>query len=115
MVSFLKGRRREDDSVVAIDSSGRDITAALEALVARAETAANDLRSLGPTLERAAEIGTLRERCAELERQVDGSSSARRSAGPGRRAGRAGDQDPGGHRSSDRPLPARTSSGSRAR
>ena len=57
MVSFLKGRRREDDSVVAIDSSGRDITAALEALVARAETAANDLRSLGPMLERAAEIG----------------------------------------------------------
>ncbi|MFL5459813.1 MAG: hypothetical protein ACJ8AY_03950 [Gemmatimonadales bacterium] len=72
MVSFLKGRRREDDSVIAIDSSGRDITAALEALVARAETAANDLRSLGPTLERAAEIGTLRERCAELEGQVEG-------------------------------------------
>ncbi|MFL5447974.1 MAG: hypothetical protein ACJ8AX_05460, partial [Gemmatimonadales bacterium] len=40
--------------------------------VARAETAANDLRSLGPTLERAAEIGTLRERCAELEGQVEG-------------------------------------------
>ncbi|MFL5473016.1 MAG: hypothetical protein ACJ8AM_11720 [Gemmatimonadales bacterium] len=72
MVSFLKGRRREDDSVIAIDSSGRDITAALEALVARAETAANDLRSLGPTLERAAEIGALRERCAELEGQVEG-------------------------------------------
>ncbi|MFL5448183.1 MAG: hypothetical protein ACJ8AX_06525, partial [Gemmatimonadales bacterium] len=72
MVSFLKGRRREDDSVIAIDSRGRDITAALEALVARAETAANDLRSLGPTLERAAEIGTLRERCAELEGQVEG-------------------------------------------
>ncbi|MFL5533395.1 MAG: hypothetical protein ACJ8BC_15630 [Gemmatimonadales bacterium] len=72
MVSFLKGRRREDESVIAIDSSGRDITAALEALVARAETAANDLRSLGPTLERAAEIGTLRERCAELEGQVEG-------------------------------------------
>ncbi|MFL5548561.1 MAG: hypothetical protein ACJ8AQ_13495 [Gemmatimonadales bacterium] len=72
MVSFLKGRRREDESVIAIDSSGRDITAALEALVARAETAANDLRSLGPTLERAAEIGALRERCAELEGQVEG-------------------------------------------
>ena len=72
MVSFLKGRRREDDSVIAIDSSGRDITVALEALVARAETAANDLRSLGPTLERAAEIGALRERCAELEGQVEG-------------------------------------------
>src|SRR4051812_42875030 len=72
MVSFLKGRRREDESVIAIDSSGRDITAALEALVARAETAANDLRSLGPTLERAAEIGALRERCTELEGQVEG-------------------------------------------
>jgi DNA repair protein SbcC/Rad50 len=72
MVSFLKGRRREDDSVVAIDSSGRDITAALEALVGRAEAAANDLRSLGPTLERAAEIGALRERCNELEKQVEG-------------------------------------------
>ncbi len=72
MVSFLKGRRREDDSVIAIDSSGRDITVALEALVARAETAANDLRSLGPTLERAAEIGALRERCVELEGQVEG-------------------------------------------
>jgi chromosome segregation ATPase len=72
MVSFLKGRRREDESVVAVDSSGRDITAALEALVSRAETAANDLRSLAPMLERAAEIGALRERCQELEHQVEG-------------------------------------------
>jgi exonuclease SbcC len=72
MVSFLKGRRREDDSVVAIDSNGRNVTADLEALVARAEAAANELRSLAPTLERAAEIGTLRERCNELESQVEG-------------------------------------------
>jgi chromosome segregation ATPase len=72
MVSFLKGRRREDDTVVAIDSSGRNVTAALEALVARAEAAANDLRSLAPILERAAEFDALRERCEEVERQVAG-------------------------------------------
>ena len=72
MVSFLKGRRREDDSVVAIDSSGRNVAAALEALVARAETAANDLRSLAPILERTAEFDALRERCEEVERQVAG-------------------------------------------
>ncbi len=72
MVSFLKGRRRDDDSVVAVDSSGRDVAAALEALVARAEAAANDLRSLAPILERAAEFDALRERCEEVERQVAG-------------------------------------------
>jgi chromosome segregation ATPase len=72
MVSFLKGRRREDDSVVAVDSSGRNVAAALEALVARAEAAANDLRSLAPILERAAEFDALRERCEEVERQVAG-------------------------------------------
>jgi len=72
MVSFLKGRRREDDSVVAVDSSGRDITAALEALVNRAEAAANDLRSLAPILERTSEIDGLRERCADIESRVTG-------------------------------------------
>ena len=72
MVSFLKGRRREDDTVVAVDSSGRNVTAALEALVARAEAAANDLRSLAPILERTAEFDALRERCVEVERQVAG-------------------------------------------
>jgi exonuclease SbcC len=72
MVSFLKGRRREDDSIVAVDSNGRNITAALEALVARAEAAANDLRSLAPLLERTSEIDGLRERCADIERQVAG-------------------------------------------
>jgi chromosome segregation ATPase len=72
MVSFLKGRRREDDGVVAIDSNGRNVTAALEALVARAEAAANDLRSLAPILERASELDGLRERCADIERQVAG-------------------------------------------
>jgi DNA repair protein SbcC/Rad50 len=72
MVSFLKGRRREDDSVVAVDSNGRNVTAALEALVARAEAAANDLRSLAPILERTSELDGLRERCADIERQVAG-------------------------------------------
>jgi exonuclease SbcC len=72
MVSFLKGRRRDDDSVVAVDSSGRNVAAALEALVARAEAAANDLRSLAPILERAAEFAELRERCEEVEQKVVG-------------------------------------------
>src|SRR3990172_7071865 len=72
MVSFLKGRRRDDDSVVAVDSNGRNVAAALEALVARTEAAANDLRSLAPILERTAEFDALRERCEEVERQVAG-------------------------------------------
>src|SRR4051794_32479697 len=72
MVSFLKGRRREDDSVVAVDSNGRNIASALEALVARAEAAASDLRSLAPILERTSEIDGLRERCADIERSVAG-------------------------------------------
>src|ERR687897_1582999 len=72
MVSFLKGRARDDDSVVAVDSSGRNVAAALEALVARAEAAANDLRSLAPILERAAEFAELRERCEEVEQKVAG-------------------------------------------
>jgi chromosome segregation ATPase len=72
MVSFLKGRRREDDSVVAIDSNGRNVTAELEALVARAEAAANTLKSLAPLLERAAEFDVLRQRCSEVEEHVEG-------------------------------------------
>jgi chromosome segregation ATPase len=72
MVSFLKGRRREDDGVVAVDSNGRNVAAALEALVTRAEAAASDLRSLTPLLERASELDGLRERCADIERQVAG-------------------------------------------
>ena len=43
MVTFLKGRRRNDDSVVAVDESGTNVTAALEALVARGEAAAEQL------------------------------------------------------------------------
>jgi exonuclease SbcC len=72
MVSFLKGRRRDDDSVVAVDSGGRNIAAALEALVARAEAAANDLRGLAHILERTSELDGLRERCADVEQQVAG-------------------------------------------
>ncbi len=71
MVTFLKGRRRTDDSVVAVDASGRNIAAALEALVARAETAAGQLRSLAPLIERSAELGALAERCAAVEEQVN--------------------------------------------
>src|SRR6476646_6221712 len=70
MVTFLKGRRRNDDSVVAVDESGANVTAALEALVARAEAAAEQLRQLAPVMERSAELDTLRERCVAVERQV---------------------------------------------
>jgi chromosome segregation ATPase len=70
MVTFLKGRRRNDDSVVAVDESGASVTATLEALVRRAEAAAEQLRQLAPVLERAAELDTLRERCATVEHQV---------------------------------------------
>ena len=72
MVTFLKGRRRNDDSVVAVDESGTNVTAALEALVARGEAAAEQLRLLAPVMERAAELDTLRERCAAVEREVEG-------------------------------------------
>src|SRR5688572_883372 len=70
MVTFLKGRRRNDDTVVAVDSTGANVTAALEKLVARAETAAEQLRSLAPVLERSAELDALRERCVAVEQQV---------------------------------------------
>ena len=72
MVTFLKGRRRNDESVVAVDESGANVTAALEALVARAEAAAEQLRQLAPVMERSAELDTLRERCVAVERQVEG-------------------------------------------
>ncbi|HUR93018.1 MAG TPA: hypothetical protein VMY76_00445 [Gemmatimonadales bacterium] len=72
MVTFLKGRRRNDDSVVAVDEGGANVTAALEALVARAEAAAEQLRQLAPVMERSAELETLRERCVAVERQVEG-------------------------------------------
>ena len=68
MVTFLKGRRRNDESVVAVDESGANVTAALEALVARAEAAAEQLRQLAPVMERSAELDTLRERCVAVER-----------------------------------------------
>src|SRR5207253_8396738 len=71
MVTFLRGRRRTDDSVVAVDESGANISAALEALVTRAEAAAEQLRSLAPIMERSAELDTLRERCVAVERQVE--------------------------------------------
>jgi chromosome segregation ATPase len=72
MVSFLKGRRRSDDGVVAVDSSGAHITLALETLVARAEQAIAQLRAMSAVLERSEEIGTLRERCEAVEQKVAG-------------------------------------------
>ena len=72
MVSFLKGRRKTDDSVVAVDSSGAHLTLALETLVARAESVVEQLRALTPVLERSEDLNTLRMRCEEVERQVAG-------------------------------------------
>jgi chromosome segregation ATPase len=72
MVSFLKGRRKTDDSVVAVDSSGAHITLALEHLVGRAESVVEQLRALMPVLERSEDLNTLRMRCEEVERQVAG-------------------------------------------
>jgi chromosome segregation ATPase len=71
MVTFLKGRRRNDDAVVAVDEHGASVSAALEALVARAEAAAEQLRSLAPVMERSAELDTLRGRCEAVERQME--------------------------------------------
>jgi chromosome segregation ATPase len=72
MVSFLKGRRRSDDSVVAVDSSGAHITLALETLVNRAEQTLEQLRALMPVLERSDDLNALRERCETVEQQVAG-------------------------------------------
>ena len=72
MVTFLKGRRKTDDAVVAVDSSGAHLTVALETLVARAETALEQLRAMSAVLDRTAEIDALRERCEAVERQVAG-------------------------------------------
>jgi chromosome segregation ATPase len=70
MVTFLKGRRRDDESLVAVNEQGANITANLEALVRRAEAAAEQLRQLAPVMERSAELDTLRERCVAVEQQV---------------------------------------------
>jgi DNA repair exonuclease SbcCD ATPase subunit len=70
MVTFLKGRRRDDDALVAVNENGANITAALEAMVRRAETAVEQLRQLAPVMERSAELDTLRERCTAVEQQV---------------------------------------------
>ena len=51
MVTFLKGRRRDDESLVAVNEQGANITANLEALVRRAEAAAEQLRQLAPVME----------------------------------------------------------------
>ena len=72
MVSFLKGRRRTDDGVVAVDSSGAHITVALETLVARAEQAIEQLRAMSAVLERSEEMNALRERCEAVEQKVAG-------------------------------------------
>ena len=101
MVTFLKGRRRNDDTVVAVDENGANVTAKLEALVARAEAAAEQLRQLAPVMERSAELDTLRERCVAVEQQVEGLAGPRRAAGGGGASGRAAERG----RRADRPGP----------
>ncbi|MGH7525549.1 MAG: hypothetical protein ACREMX_02480, partial [Gemmatimonadales bacterium] len=73
MVTFLKGRRSTDgDAMVALDTSRANASAALQALVARAEAAAEQLRALAPIMERSAELDALRERCAAVEQEMAG-------------------------------------------
>jgi DNA repair ATPase RecN len=72
MVTFLKGRRRTDDSVVAVDASGANVTAALEKLVARAEATVSQLKELIPVMDRSDELENLRARCVAVEEQVAG-------------------------------------------
>ena len=102
MVSFLKGRRRDDDSVVAVDANGREHRR-------RARSAL--VRPRGNRRERAAFAGADPGTCGRaghaagaLRASGAPGQGSRRSArdSPWRRAGRAGDRDPGGHGSSDR-------------
>ena len=83
MVNFLKGRRRtDDDSLVSTESAAESAaSAALNALVCRAEAAVEQLLALAPMLDRSAELDALREhsdaaagltvRLAATEEQAD--------------------------------------------
>jgi chromosome segregation ATPase len=71
MVTFLKGRRRTDSDAEVLVEGAKGSTA-LEALIARAEVAAQQLRALEPVMERSAELDTLRERCEAAEQRLAG-------------------------------------------
>jgi chromosome segregation ATPase len=75
-MAFLKGLRREESvtAVASPNSAARNIAAreaaALEALIARADKAAEQLRSLDSLAEKAETIGELHERFAAVHRQL---------------------------------------------
>ncbi len=76
-MAFLRGLRREE-SVTAVSVSpgngkpapGAREAAALEALIARADAAAQQLRSLDALAEKAESLGAMQERFAAVERQL---------------------------------------------
>ncbi|HET8624409.1 MAG TPA: hypothetical protein VFM14_12675 [Gemmatimonadales bacterium] len=76
-MAFLKGLRRDEPvtAVAAPHGNGRNTpgsreAAALEALIARADKAAEQLRSLDSLAEKAASIGELHERFAAVHQQL---------------------------------------------
>ena len=74
-MAFLKGLRREESVAAVATPNGRHApgareAAALEALIARAEKAAEQLRSLDSLAEKAESIGELHERFAAVHRQL---------------------------------------------
>jgi DNA repair exonuclease SbcCD ATPase subunit len=76
-MAFLKGLRREESSVAVAASTGNGKhspadrqAAALEALIARAEAAAEHLRSLDSLAEKAESLGEMHERFAVVQRQL---------------------------------------------
>jgi DNA repair exonuclease SbcCD ATPase subunit len=76
-MAFLKGLRREESvSAVAVSNgNGKHAgaerqAAALEALIARAEAAAEQLRSLDSLAEKAESLGEMHERFAAVQRQL---------------------------------------------
>jgi chromosome segregation protein len=76
-MAFLKGLRREE-SVTAVASNGNGKhapgareSAALEALIARADAAAQQFRSLDSLIEKAESLGELHERFDAVHRQLE--------------------------------------------
>ena len=75
-MAFLKGLRREESvTAVAPNGNGRPAStareaAALEALIARADAAAQQFRSLDSLIEKAESLGELHERMGSVHRQL---------------------------------------------
>ena len=76
-MAFLKGLRREESvTAVAPNGNGRHAptareAAALEALIARADAAAQQFRSLDSLIEKAESLGDLHERIGSVHRQLE--------------------------------------------